>query len=188
MFSIYLFTCWQDSVLILSALKRNQACSLSWCSNTSKGEETRNLLRTTDHLLQPLNFKSQIQKGNLTFLVTIRTTNAKGKRREAVSGKPYSCTKTWVIQSWKSFYWLLPKLLQTWMCMQSPKIRNPRLFYIKATTKDNSNQLISATGVKEEMSPKQKNETSKTSPENCMNAAWSLRSNDQGFLQTYGEH
>lgn len=68
----------------------------------------------------------------------------------------------------KIVYWRLPKLLQTWMCMQSPKIRNPGLFYIKATIKDNSNQLISATVGKEEMSSKQNNETSKTSPENCM--------------------
>lgn len=39
---------------------------------------------------------------------------------------------------------------------------------MKATIKDNSNQLISATVGKEEMSPKRNNEISKTSPENCM--------------------
>ena len=64
MVSIYLFTSWQDSALILSALKRDQACLLSWCSKTSKEEETRNLLRTRDHFLQPLNFKTaRFRKG-----------------------------------------------------------------------------------------------------------------------------
>jgi len=44
--------------------------------------------------------------------------------------------------------------------MQSPKMKNPRLLYIKATIKDNSNKLISATVVKKQMSLKQINETS----------------------------
>lgn len=83
----------------------------------------------------------------------------------------------------KIVYWLLLKLLQIWMCMQSPEIRNPRLFYIKATIQDNSNQLISAAVMKQEMSPKQNNGTSKTSPENCTNAGWSLRSNDNNFCR-----
>lgn len=69
------------------------------------------------------------------FLVSIRTTNEKGKKEE------------------------------------------------KATITDNSNQLISATVVRAEVSPEQNNETSKTSPENCMNAGWSLKSNDNDFCR-----
>lgn len=35
-------------------------------------------------------------------------------------------------------------IMQTWMCMQSPEMKNLGIFYIKAMIKDNSNQLISA--------------------------------------------
>lgn len=41
----------------LTALKKDQACLLSWCSNTWKGEETSNLLRTRDHFLNLLTLK-----------------------------------------------------------------------------------------------------------------------------------
>lgn len=112
MVSVYLFTCWQDSAFILS-------------SNTSKGEEIRNLLRTRDHFLQPLNFKRARFRKWIWCLWYLSEPQMKRGNRKALSGKPDACTKTW----YKTWYWLLPKVLQTWMCMQSPKYTNTSTLY-----------------------------------------------------------